>query len=80
MSDEPIPTEATNAWAITNPLREVPLTPEAADALGNASAAVQQAQALRDAILTGIVASAGIKGGQVVEVRPGPPTVLVVQP
>lgn len=90
MTDDPIPATATvtapNGWDLSLPITELTLTPEASEALSRADHAVQQAtatrdhaQALRDAILTGIVASAGIRGGQVVQVKAGPPMVLVLQ-
>lgn len=73
-------TAPANNWTLsTSGTGELVLTPQAAEVLGSADTAVQQAQALRDAILTGIVAQSGIAGGQVVQVKQGPPMVLVIQ-
>lgn len=81
MSDEAIPVTATNDWAISGvqPGKELTLTPEAATALANADAQVQHATALRDTLLKGILAQAGIAAGTVVDVKQGPPMVLVLQ-
>ena len=80
MSDPTIPVTATNDWAISGVVaKEVPLTPEAATALANADAQVQQAQSVRDTLLRGILAQAGVAQGKVVEVKQGPPMVLVLQ-
>lgn len=85
MGELAVPSSAGNAWEISSATQALPgvqpvtLTDHAAQALAKADAAVQHAQALRDAILTGILAQAGLPGGQVVKVEPGPPMVLHVQ-
>lgn len=73
------PATMANDWTIANPPPMVTLSEAAAQALTRAQTAVDQAAALRDAILTGIVAQAGVSGGQVVEIKPGPPMVLVLK-
>lgn len=81
MSDEPtIPATVSNDWTLSGVVaKEVTLTPEAATALSQADSALQSAQSLRDAVLRGILAQAGVGTGKVVDVKQGPPMVLVLQ-